>query len=260
MNIVEKYRVEKNIIYFSLNKSGRYKFIIEIIDKTQYTSTMDYEVGQELFISHNSILDMNCKLVIEDFCDIIIHKNIIVPSFNVQYSIPWNSKTNSIGKYLNRLMLNIDNNDWMCFIDGDAIHTTTWFGKRIEETIKYNSEYDIFTCYTNRSICPNQVAPGSNWIDNDMLNHRELGESLWNLNKTKVIDITQGHNISGFLILIKKETWSKVNGYNESKMLGIDWDMHERIRENGLKLGVMTGVYVYHWYRNGDRYNSQHLK
>lgn len=92
MNIVEKYRVEKNIIYFSLNKSGRYKFIIEIIDKTQYTSTMDYEVGQELFISHNSILDMNCKLVIEDFCDIIIHKNIIVPSFNVQYSIPWNSK------------------------------------------------------------------------------------------------------------------------------------------------------------------------
>ena len=85
-------------------------------------------------------------------------------------------------------MLGIDTNDWMCFIDGDAIHTTTWFGKRIEEVIKYNTEFDIFTCYTNRSICPNQVGPGSNWIDNDMLKHRELGESLWNLNKTKVIE------------------------------------------------------------------------
>jgi hypothetical protein len=259
MDII-KYRVDENTIFFTINKSGVLNFKIEIIDKVYYNCKLECEPNREFFIKHDAILDKDCKLVVVDICDVIIHRNIIIPKFEVQYAIPWNSTTNSLGKYMNRLMTSVDMGDWMCFIDGDAINTTTWFGKRIEEVIKYNTEYDIFTCYTNRALCPNQVAPGSSWTDNDMLNHRQFGEKIWNENKTKVIDITDGHYISGYFVVIKKETWLKVNGYDEQKMMGIDWDMHEKVKKNGLKLGVMTGIYVYHWYRNGDRYNSHHLK
>ena len=63
MKILKYYRVEKNTIYFSFNQSGTYKFIIEVIDKTHFTCTLNCEVGQELFISHSSISNLDCKLV-----------------------------------------------------------------------------------------------------------------------------------------------------------------------------------------------------
>lgn len=184
---------------------------------------------------------------------------LVQPKYKVFHSIPWNSDKN-IGKSYNQTMSLIGSSDWGCFLDGDAVHTNSFFGKRIEEVIDSNPTYSLFTCYTNRVGCPYQIAPNVNKNSNDQSYHRTFGESLWNSNKTSVVDITNNQLLSGVLILIKKSSWEKVGGFKETGMLSVDNDIHKKFRTYGLKVGLMKGIYVQHWYRGGNQSDIKHLK
>lgn len=180
------------------------------------------------------------------------------PKSKIYHFIPWNSDKN-IGKSYNEMMSLIDDNDWGCFLDGDAVHTTHFFGRYIEEVVKSNPEYSLFTCYTNRVNCPWQIAPNVSWGSNDNSYHRTIGSDLWEKNKTKVIDITNYSPLSGVMILINKRSWEMVGGFKEDKMLSVDNDIHIKFRNAGLKVGLMSGIYLHHWYRGGDKNNKKHL-
>lgn len=173
--------------------------------------------------------------------------------------IPWNSNKN-IGISYNTSMKIVGSNDWICFLDGDAIHTTTYFGSRIESIIQNNPEFTLFTCYTNRVGTPYQIAPGVDKNTNDLNYHRNFGESLWQNFTTSVLDITNNSPLSGVVILIKKTTWERVGGFNETGMLGVDNDIHTKCRTAGFKVGLMQGIYVQHWYRGGNQKDISHLK
>lgn len=180
------------------------------------------------------------------------------PNYTIFHSIPWNTDKN-IGVSYNQTMNLIGTNDWVCFLDGDAVHTSHFFGKRIEEVVEYNPQYSLFTCYTNRVGFTPQIAPGVNQITNDQKYHREFGKDLWAKYGHSVIDITNKHYISGVLLLIKKSVWEKVGGFNESGMLTIDNDIHMKVKNLGGKVGLMKGIYVQHWYRGGDKDSKSHL-
>lgn len=183
----------------------------------------------------------------------------IKPKYRVFHIIPWNSDKN-IGKSYNESMSLVNSDDWVCFLDGDAVHTTPFFGKRIEEVIDSNPEYSLFTCYTNRIGFPIQIAPGVNNETNDQKYHREFGENMWNQHGTSVLDVTKKRYISGVLLLIKKNVWEKVGGFKTNDMLGVDNDIHMKVSHFGGKVGLMKGIYVQHWYRGGDISNINHLK
>ena len=182
----------------------------------------------------------------------------VIPKYKVFHVIPWNSEK-KVGKSYNEIMDLIGDDDWVCFLDGDAVHTTSFFGVRIEEVIDKNPGYSLFTCYTNRIGCPYQVAPNVNRKSNDQEYHRKLGESLWNSYKTKVVDITNNSPLSGVLILIKKSAWEKVGGFREVGMLGVDNDIHIKFKNYGFKVGLMQGIYLQHWYRNDNQKDVKHL-
>lgn len=185
--------------------------------------------------------------------------NIFVPpKYKVFHCIPWNSEK-CIGKSYNQFMNLIGSNDWGCFIDGDAVHTSSFFGKRIEEVIEANPDYPLLTCYTNRIGCPYQIAPNVDKNTNDQRYHRDFGENLWNTNNTKVLDITKNSPLSGVLILIKKSVWERVGGFKEVGMLSVDNDIHYKLQKTGLKIGLMKGIYVQHWYRGGNINDKKHL-
>ncbi len=176
----------------------------------------------------------------------------------VFHMIPWNTDKN-IGRAYNEMMSLVGDNDWVCFIDGDAVHTSHFFGKRIEDVITANPEYSMFTCLTNRIGRPYQIAATVDTITNDQYYHRTFGESRWLKYGVDVLDITNRPNLSGMLILIKKSAWVKVGGFKEEKMLTIDGDMHQRIKNSGDRVGLMNGIYVQHWYRGGNRRDTRHL-
>ena len=187
-----------------------------------------------------------------------MNNTFLIPKSQVFHVIPWNSDKN-IGVSYNNIMKFIGTNDWVCFLDGDAVHTTTYFGSRIEEVIEKNPEYSLFTCFTNRVGCPYQIAPDVDRNSNDQLYHRNIGEKLWEKNKTSVMDITSMQELSGVLILINKKMWENVGGFKESKMLTVDNDMHRKVRNFGGKVGLMKGIYVQHWYRNDNINERSHL-
>lgn len=186
--------------------------------------------------------------------------NIIfnVPKYKVHHVIPWNSNK-VIGKSYNETMELINDNDWVCFLDGDAVHTSPFFGSRIELVINENPNYDLFTCYTNRIGCSYQIPPNVDSNTNDQKYHRDFGENLWNTHTTKIKDITNNSPLSGVVILIKKSAWSKVGGFVESGMLGVDNDIHVKFKNFNLKVGLMMGIYVQHWYRGGNINDKKHL-
>ena len=181
-----------------------------------------------------------------------------IPKFTIHNYIPWDSNKN-IGVSYNKILNLVDEDDWVCFLDGDAVHTSPFFGVRLEEVIVNNSDYSMFTCVTNRIGCPYQIAQGVNQISDDQKYHREFGEKIWNSYKTQVVDITKLQLLSGVLILIQKKAWSKVGGFKETGMLGVDNDIHTKFKNFGFKVGLMKGIYVQHWYRGGNINNKKHL-
>ena len=185
--------------------------------------------------------------------------NFTIPKFSVHHYIPWDSNKN-IGVSYNKILNLVDDDDWVCFLDGDAVHTSSFFGKRIEDVIVNNSNFSMFTCVTNRIGCPYQIAQGVNQLTDDQRYHRDFGENTWNDHKTIVLDITNLQLLSGVLILINKKAWQKVGGFKETGMLGVDNDIHVKFKNAGLRVGLMKGIYVQHWYRGGNIKNINHLK
>ena len=62
------------------------------------------------------------------------------------------------------------------------------------------------------------------------------------------------------LFIVKKSAWDKIGGAKKTGMLAVDNDIHAKIKKNRLKFGLIKGLYVYHWYRGGDKNNNKHLK
>lgn len=176
----------------------------------------------------------------------------------IYYFTPYSTEKN-LGKYYNDCMAMIPDGSWACFTDGDAMFTTVNFGHQLEEVILQNPEYSLFTCLTNRVGTIYQTVEGV-WGDNDIYRHRMLGDYLQRDNDVQVEDITNNPPLSGVLMLLNKKAWFNSDRFKEGGMLGIDNSIHRSIKNSGGKVGLMLGVYLFHWYRGGDRKNSSHLK
>jgi hypothetical protein len=153
-----------------------------------------------------------------------------------------------------------NDDDWGIFLDGDAMFTVHDWGHLIEDTINNNPVFDLFSCVTNRVGTKYQCIEGM-WDVDDMASNWKLGKSLKTpLSYKNVIDITNETPISGVLIALRKKTWKSVGGFpTGAGMLGVDNEIHYRVRNNGMKVGLMQSVYVMHYYRNGRQEHKDHL-
>lgn len=153
-----------------------------------------------------------------------------------------------------------NDDDWACFIDHDAMFTTPDWYPQMESIIKENPEYSCFTVATNRVYAAWQIPEGVNSINHDICYHRDIGKSLQDTNGNKVSDVTNCANLpaspitsplSGVVILYKKSAWKEVSFrlMQPKRLTGIDNLLHLDLRDKGHKVGLMAGIYVYHWHR-----------
>lgn len=177
----------------------------------------------------------------------------------IYYFTPY-STTKNIGEYYNDCMAMLPSGSWACFVDGDAMFTTPDFGHQLEEIIEeYGEEYKLFTSVTNRVGTRYQCVEGA-WNIDDMNTHRSIGKFLQLNKRVDVVDITNESPLSGVLMLLEKEAWFNSNRFKEAGMLGVDNSIHYSIKNEGFKVGLMSGVYVQHYYRGGDASDNSHLK
>lgn len=168
----------------------------------------------------------------------------------------------NIGKCYNREMAKLDSDDdFICFLDADAMFTAYSFYDQLAAIVKNNPECGLFVGKANRIGCLWQRA--GDWNTDDMKWHRELGKEIAESNlATAVEDVTdkgKREPLGGFLIMIRKSTWKKIGGFKETGQLGVDNDIHYKAIRANEKVYLMKGVYLYHWYRGGDANNKNHI-
>lgn len=168
------------------------------------------------------------------------------------------AKDKNLGREVNKL-INNSTDRYVIIQDGDVMQLNAYYGNRISEAVEANPQFQLFTCYTNRIGRPEQVSPHADWANDDIKHHRELANEHWNMYGTSVIDVTDAPLLSGHLFVIDKEYWKYLPDLPNIG-LGCDNEIHKMYKEAGYKVGLMQGIYVYHWYRGGDKQNKDHWK
>lgn len=174
--------------------------------------------------------------------------------------IPYTPKKlgNNLGWAYNNFMKIVSKDDWVCFLDHDATFTTRYWYHQLNDIIEKNPDVGLYTCLTNRIGNPQQLVKGVDKENHDIKYHRIIGKILQEKNYDNILNLDDiNRPLSGVVILISKKTWNKVGGFKDG-FLSVDNDIHKKCISYNIKVGLMTGVYVYHWYR-GDGDNS-HLK
>ena len=169
--------------------------------------------------------------------------------------IPYADKEHpmNLGWAYNNFMKLIGEDDWACFLDHDAMFTTSDWYNQIEDIIKDNPDVGVFGARTNRIASRHQLVGNIDVNNHDIEYHRKIGSHI----KTKwysdvfLLDSkkTRDAGLSGVVILIQKRTWSKLGGFKPDGFLGVDNDIRYRADDKNVKVGIMNGIYVYHWYR-----------
>lgn len=177
----------------------------------------------------------------------------------VWYFLPV-SNTKNLAQAYNDYAAKIHNpDDWLVFQDRDVMYLTHDYFEIIEETIKANPQYSMFTCLTNRVGNLQQCYGGEISENADMLFHEEIASRLAREKRTDVENSIKV--ISGMVMIIQKKTWDLIGGAGSRGLLGVDNFISRKVLNLGKKIGIMQGLYVLHYYRlrNGVR-DKSHLK
>lgn len=151
--------------------------------------------------------------------------------------------------------------DWACFLDGDTCFFENDFGHQIKRYTEKFPGAGILTSYSSRSAYQFMV-PKDTLQDSDSITyHRKRSQEI--LKKydglVKVID----DHIAGHLMCIRKKTWKIIRTklqkvVDGANLLGVDTQISNLVRSYGMKILLMRGLYLFHYYRlvEGKKYKD----
>lgn len=155
----------------------------------------------------------------------------------------------NIGAMYNKFMSMVEDDDWVCFLDHDAMFTTHNWYKMLEGVVREDKQIGLLTAITNRignidQIIFDKMSPEAQ--NHDMYFHRKIGHERM-IEYGSQIRIAKGP-ISGIVMLTPKKVWKEVGGFKDG-FLSVDNDYDAKVRKAGYITGILDGLYVYHWYR-----------
>jgi len=152
--------------------------------------------------------------------------------------------------------------DWIFFIDGDACFLDPFWGDIINQAILKYPETGIFTCYTNRVGNTHQCFQNTMSTDPNILNHYKISQFLFKKNAYRIRE--HRRVVSGYFFGFSRATYDLVGGFPENrKILGVDTDFSHAVLKKGLKINIIEGLYIFHFYRmnSADPFHARaHLK
>ena len=169
---------------------------------------------------------------------------------NIYTFYPYDVDKN-LGRAYNSCMDLLQPDDWGIFVDHDTLFTQADWGRDLRRVIEENPEYGLFTGVTNRIGNDMQLAAGVDSENHDISYHMEIGREHAEIREHEVIPYEANRQpMSGFLIIIQKKVWDLIGGAKDG-FYGVDNDIHNKCRANGIESGIIRSLYLYHWYR-GD--------
>lgn len=169
----------------------------------------------------------------------------------------------AIDQYMN-LVANPE--DWVFIADGDTAFLRSDFGHQIKNYIEKYPDTGLFTCYASRCHNSRQVRKGTEMNNPNIIYHKNRAEETYKLFDGQIKEIN--HRISGHLWGIQKKTWVKICPEvakkvvtQDKKILGVDTKISNAIMNHGLKIRLMRGMYIFHYLRLVEGFNStKHLQ
>jgi len=153
--------------------------------------------------------------------------------------------------------------EWVLFIDHDVYLCCNpyWYTMSLDAVRKVQGEkVGWITAKTNRIGCKAQLhAVGE---DSDDLNHHiAIAQQVYK-QKGDALHRVNGGNFSGFFILTNKTAWKAVGGFRhmDKGLSAIDVDYCRRLRREGFSLYVMSGLYMYHYYKKRKKWLYNQFK
>lgn len=155
-------------------------------------------------------------------------------------------------------------NDWVCFLDGDTAFLRSDFGHHMQEYISKFPETGIFTSYVSRSRTSWMMPPDHIFNETNILRHKEKAD--WHFNNQH-LDVTEiDRRIIGCLMLMKKSTWLLIRDDVSEKcidkeILSVDSTISLQVIAFKLKIRLMKGIYLFHYYRHLEgAHSKKHLQ
>jgi hypothetical protein len=163
----------------------------------------------------------------------------------IWYPSPY-SITRNIGGAINAEAIGKELNDWLCIRDGDSMFLTPQWGKVIAEAVeKYGDKYQLIGCMTNRLNDRHQLHNGIFSDDPDIRNHMHIAKQREREYGSTVIDCPG--DVAGVFMLFQVRTLLALPFIEND--IYFDRKFCETLRYNGMKLGIMPGLYIFHLYR-----------
>jgi len=177
---------------------------------------------------------------------------------NIHIVCPFRPDKN-LGRAYNEAFEKCPDGDWLCLTDYDTCFLTPDFYNIMQGYVNNFPDAGILTCYTNRlhKGAYDQLLFGIVDEDGDIRKH--IIKAISVQKNEGVFEIN--HVISGFLMLISKETWKQIKFNEDMKCLGVDNDYAQKILDVRKKIYRMNSLYVFHIYRMLSGVNDKsHLK
>jgi GT2 family glycosyltransferase len=165
----------------------------------------------------------------------------------IHVKIPF-AEDKNLGRAYNQAFDNVPDGDWVCLIDHDVLFLTPDAINLMYEYVRSFPETGIFTCYTNRihPLSVEQLLNGQVSENFSIDFHTQLA---YNQKRFGVTVTEIKHVISGFLMLVSKQTWEKIKFPEHGKCLGVDNLFSQGVLNEGKKIYRMDSLYVWHSYR-----------
>lgn len=169
----------------------------------------------------------------------------------------------NLGRAYNEAFELVGDDDWVCFMDIDAVFLTPQQPLQLQKYANDNPNAGILTCYTNRvsNLAFEQLYGGKINESDRFRQHIDIARKIEG--NYGVSPIIRGE-ISGYLMLISKKAWNecKCPEYREKGgSIGVDTMWSRAMRRSGRPLLRMNSIYIWHTYRlETGVHNKDHLK
>lgn len=176
----------------------------------------------------------------------------------IHYISPFRSDKN-IGKAINDaiIQLNGNENDWICLTDHDVLWLLPDSKSQLQHILS-ETEYDILGPGTNRLANDTQLVAGMFDLT-DIKKHIEIAKILQTTQPYEVVATRA--TLAAFCLCFRIKTWHKLAGFAE-KSIQFDTIFCNNAIKEGLKMGVMCGIYLFHLYRmqsHNPKHDIKHL-
>jgi len=186
------------------------------------------------------------KTLFEKYIRIRRHTGKRTPITKVWYSAPADPQKN-IGRAYNEFCdLVPGEDDWICLRDQDSLMWPELALKQIEDVLElHGSSYQLLGCVTNRLASTYQRPFPEDYEDPSVLT--AYNRALW-LHNNRYSEVSDhGRPIAGLFMLFQKKTWLRhpfaEHTYDADRLFS------EAVMRSGGRIGLMQGLYVFHYYR-----------